>query len=97
MFLEKKTDNTKSIARETDEDYDVFMAIAEKLGKDRRGNPIYVRDEDGAEILYTVENKYVITNKDEIKEVKVRKEKQKLLDDDLPKIVEEFIKFKNRF
>ena len=45
----------------------------------------------------TVENKYVITNKDEIKEVKVRKEKQKLLDDDLPKIVEEFIKFKNRF
>ena len=95
MFLEKKTDNTKSIARETDEDYDVFMAIAEKLGKDRRGNPIYVRDEDGAEILYTVENKYVITNKDEIKEVKVRKEKQKLLDDDLPKIVEEFIKFKN--
>jgi type I restriction enzyme M protein len=73
------------------------MAIAEKLGKDRRGNPIYVRDEDGAEILYTVENKYVITNKDEIKEVKVRKEKQKLLDDDLPKIVEEFIKFKNRF
>jgi type I restriction enzyme M protein len=94
LFLEKKTDNTKSIARETDEDYDVFMAIAEKLGKDRRGNPIYVRDEDGAEILYTVENKYVITNKDETKEVKVRKEKQKLLDDDLPKIVEEFIKFK---
>lgn len=71
------------------------MAIAEKLGKDRRGNPVYIRDEDGAEILYTVENKYVITNKDELKEVKVRKEKQKMLDDDLPQIViayKEFLK-----
>jgi type I restriction enzyme M protein len=95
LFLEKKTDNAKSIARETDEDYEVFMAIAEKLGKDRRGNPVYIRDEDGAEILYTVENKYVITNKDEFKEVKVRKEKQKMLDDDLPQIViayKEFLK-----
>ena len=35
------------------------MAIAEKLGKDRRGNPIYLRDEDGAEIIFPVENKYV--------------------------------------
>ncbi len=95
LFLEKKTDNTKSIARETDEDYEVFMAIAEKLGKDRRGNPIYVRDEDGAEILYTVDNKYVITNKDETKEVKVRREKQKRLDDDLPKIVEAYLKNNN--
>ncbi|BFM44018.1 N-6 DNA methylase [Flavobacterium sp. CFS9] len=95
LFLQKKTDNEKSIARETVEDYEVFMAIAEKLGKDRRGNPIYVRDEDGAEILFTVDNKYVVTNKDNGLELRIRREKQKMLDDDLPKIVEEFIKFSN--
>lgn len=95
LFLQKKTDNDKNIAHETDEDYEVFMAIAEKLGKDRRGNPIYVRDEDGAEILYTVENKYVTNNKNNELEVKTRREKQKMLDDDLPKIVEAFFKFNN--
>lgn len=90
LFLQKKTDNEKSIARETDEDYEVFMAIAEKLGKDRRGNPIYVRDEDGAEILFTVDNKYVVTNKDNELELRIRREKQKMLDDDLPKIVDAY-------
>lgn len=95
LFLQKKTDNDKNIAHETDEDYEVFMAIAEKLGKDRRGNPIYVRDEDGGEILYTVENKYVTNNKNNELEVKTRREKQKMLDDDLPKIVEAFFKFNN--
>jgi type I restriction enzyme M protein len=93
LFLQKKTDNDKNIARETDEDYEVFMAIAEKLGKDRRGNPIYLRDEDGAEILFTVDNKYVVTNKDNELEVRVRREKQKLLDDDLPKIVDAYKEF----
>lgn len=95
LFLEKKTHLARSIARETDEDYEVFMAIAEKLGKDRRGNPIYLRDEDGAEILFTVDTKYVTTSKNNEKEVKIRREKQKKLDDDLPKIVFEYINFKN--
>ena len=95
LFLQKKTDNDRNIARETDEDYEVFMAIAEKLGKDRRGNPIYLRDEDGAEILFTVDNKYVTTNKNNELEVKVRREKQKMLDDDLPKIVEAYKEFLN--
>jgi len=95
LFLQKKTDNEKSIARETVEDYEVFMAIAEKLGKDRRGNPIYVRDEDGAEILFTVDNKYVVTNKENKQEVRIRREKQKMLDDDLPNIVDAFSKFYN--
>lgn len=95
LFLQKKTDNDRNIARETDEDYEVFMAIAEKLGKDRRGNPIYLRDEDGAEILFTVDNKYVTTNKNNELEVKVRREKQKMLDDDLPKIVEAYLKINN--
>lgn len=70
------------------------MAIAEKLGKDRRGNPIYKRDNDGAEMIFEVETKYLIRKKlgKEV-EIKLRKEKIKQIDDDLPKISSEFIKF----
>ena len=28
------------------------MAIVEQVGKDRRGVPVYERDDDGAEILF---------------------------------------------
>ena len=40
LFLEKKTENQRNLVHDGGEDYDVFMAIAEKLGKDRRGVPI---------------------------------------------------------
>lgn len=93
LFLEKKTDLQRNIANEGSEDYDVFMAIAEKLGKDRRGNPIYVRDEDGAEILFPTTTEYVVKDKEENPIVKARTEKLRKLDDDLPMIVEAYYEF----
>lgn len=95
LFLEKKTDNQRNIANEGEEDYDVFMAIAEKLGKDRRGNPIYVRDEDGAEILFPTITEYVVKDKENNTTVKSRTEKLRKLDDDLPMIVEAYYEFLN--
>ncbi len=88
LFLQKKTldEKLKNIT------YDVFMAIAEKLGKDRRGNPIYCKDQDGAESLYENEKQYLITNKYGKKELKSRIEKIRQLDDDLPAIVKEYKK-----
>lgn len=93
LFLQKKTELERQLAQDSAEDYDVFMAMAEKLGKDRRGNPIYLRDEDGAEILFDTETKYVVHKKNAPLEVKIRKEKLKQLDDDLPKITETYFKF----
>ena len=90
LFLEKKTENQRNLVHDGGEDYEVFMAIAEKLGKDRRGVPIYVRDEDGAEILFESEKKYLAYNEQGKTYVKSRKEKIKMLDDDLPKIVDAF-------
>lgn len=95
LFLEKKTENQRNLAHNGGEDYDVFMAIAEKLGKDRRGVPIYVRDEDGAEILFETEKRYAVFNEKGEQYVKSRKEKLKVLDDDLPKIVEAYNEFLN--
>ena len=94
LFLQKKSANERNIAHEGEEDYDVFMAIAEKLGKDRRGNPIYLRDEDGAEIIFPVANKYVAYRPEDGKPmVKSRIEKQRMLDDDLPKIAKAYLEF----
>ncbi|MFN3489625.1 MAG: methylation-associated defense system DNA methyltransferase MAD2 [Emticicia sp.] len=86
LFLQKKTLTERQLAQETTEDYEVFMAIAEKLGKDRRGTPIYLRDEDGAEILFEETVEYLIARRNGNKELKNRKEKRKRLDDDLPLI-----------
>lgn len=91
LFLQRKTEVERQLAQDGSEDYEVFMAIAEKLGKDRRGNPIYVRDKDGAEILFDAETKYVVQKKDGSAEIRSRKEKIKKIDDDLPRISEAYI------
>lgn len=93
LFLEKKTSHERNLVHDGGEDYDVFMAIAEKLGKDRRGVPIYVRDEDGAEISYPTEIKYLGKNEKKETVVKSRKENIKQLDDDLPRIVNAYYEF----
>jgi len=94
LFLERKSELQRQLAQDKDEDYDVFMAIAEKLGKDRRGNPIYLRDDDGAELVFRIEKEYLVQKADGSEPiVKSRVEKVKKLDDDLPKISEAYDKF----
>jgi type I restriction enzyme M protein len=96
LFLQKKTEQERQLAQEKDKDYEVFMAIAEKLGKDRRGNPIHLRDNDGAEVLFNVETKYLTQKRNGDKELKTRREKLKQLDDDLPKITDAYNEFLNQ-
>jgi type I restriction enzyme M protein len=54
VFLRRKSTeemNKASIARRP-MDYEIFMAIAKKVGKDRRGNTLYKRDADGTELTH---------------------------------------------
>ena len=88
-----KTEKERQLAKIQDEDYEVFMAIAEKLGKDRRGNPIYLRDDDGAEIFFEEEKKYLIIESNGGRKLKSRKVKIRKIDDELPKVVEAYCKF----
>lgn len=85
LFLQKKTAEEKLIAV-ADENYDVFMAIVEAVGKDRRGVPIYVRDEDGAELLFNNKKEWLSSDENGNTVVRSRNEKVKHLDDDLPKV-----------
>lgn len=90
LFLEKKTD-VEVLSKP--KKYNIFMAIAEKLGKDRRGVPIYERDEDGAELIFDNVVEYTIINSKGQRELKRRIEKVRRIDDDLPKIAAAFMRF----
>jgi type I restriction enzyme M protein len=93
LFLQKKTEAEKLVELDQ-EDYDVFMAIVEQVGKDRRGVPIYVRDDDGAEILFPHIKKWLSYNENGKEIIRSRNERIKHLADDLPKVAEAYKKFK---
>src|SRR5262249_48913379 len=93
LFLRRKSQEERAIERlNGPADYPVFMAIAETVGHDRRGNSIYVRDADGAEIV-TPQTKQVLrrrAERDIVTEVTMR---EKELDDDLPRITKAYRAF----
>jgi len=93
LFLQKKTDAEKMAASNGKEDYAVFMAIAEAVGKDRRGQPIYKRDDDGAEILYPETKKTLVPLPNGRSKVVSKRITRKKLDDDLPEIAEAYREF----
>lgn len=93
LFLQKKTDAEMLVPIEN-EDYDVFMAIVEQVGKDRRGVPVYEKDDDGAEILFEHYKKW-LTYADNGREIiRQRRERIKHLADDLPKVAKAYKEFK---
>lgn len=94
LFLRKKSEQEKlQEAMNGVTEYPVFMAVADKVGYDRRGNKLFKRTPDGEEIVSPVE----ITERMRIggkiiERVLTRNEKQE--DNDLPVIAEEYRKFR---
>ena len=96
LFLKKKTEQE---LRATDlgntKDYPVFMAVAEKVGFDRRGNALYKRSPDGEEILEDVKEVERIRVNGSFKE-RVLHRKKKVVDDDLPLIAAAYREFRKQ-
>lgn len=74
-------------------DYPVFMAVAEKVGFDRRGSTLYKRHPDGEEILIDV------THEEKVRiggamQVRTLNRKERILDDDLPEIAKAYAEFR---
>ncbi|MEB3175585.1 MAG: N-6 DNA methylase [Cyanobacteriota bacterium] len=76
--------------------YPVFMAVAEKVGVDRRGNPLYKRSPDGEEILEDKEKPDKVRIGNRIIERTLRY-KEKVRDDDLPEIVKKYREFRQKY
>ncbi len=92
LFLQKKTQAERDAAI-NGEDYEVFMAIAEAVGKDRRGVPVYKRDEDGAELLFDELKQVLLRDSLGNEKIISKKSRVKRLDDDLPAISQAYIQF----
>ena len=75
-------------------DYTVFMAVAEKVGHDRRGVTIYQRDADGAEIIFPSTSTSLRRRKNRKLPTPVNVPIQdKRVDDDLPHISQAYMHF----
>lgn len=94
LFLKKKP--TEVIQAEDlgqKKDYPVFMAVAEKVGFDRRGNTLYKRHPDGEEILVDVSHEEKIRIGGTM-HVRTLHRKERILDDDLPEIAKAYAEFR---
>jgi type I restriction enzyme M protein len=91
LVLERKTDEL--IAVETAagriNDYPVFMAVANHVGHDKRGNKMYVRDRKGNEVIEEVEE--LVKEWDNGLPIYTRQTtRRKVVDDNTIQIAQEF-------
>lgn len=65
------------------DNYPIFMAIANYVGYDRRGNRIFIKDDEGQEIY----REYIVNS---------NVMREKIVNNELPQIVEEYLTFRNK-
>ncbi len=98
LVLQKKDE--KEIQRERVQrqfsDYKIFMAQVKAIGHDKRGNTLYLRNEDGEEILVPSDpQKASILERNADGQAVVRPlPPQKIVDDNTPIIADEFLNWK---
>ena len=94
LFLKKKS---AAVIKREDlggrKDYPVFMAVAEKVGFDRRGNKLYKRSPEGEEIMREVVSEETIRI-DGRKVTRTLRRKEKIIDDDLTVIGDRYRAFR---
>lgn len=94
LVLERKKDEEIALEKATGKknDYNVFMAVANHIGHDKRGNKLYVRDQKGNEIIEEVEE--TIKEYEHGKPIyKKQKIQRKVVDDNTLQIAQEFRKW----
>lgn len=94
LFLKKKPPEViqaEDLGRK--QDYPVFMAVAEKVGFDRRGNTLYKRQPDGEEILVDVSHEEKVRIGGSM-QIRTLHRKERILDDDLPEIAKAYAEFR---
>ena len=96
LFLKKKTDKERMAAdRGAQPDYPVFMAVAEKVGFDRRGNKVLKRHPNGKAVVEEhVERERIRIGGKDVVRTFVRK--REVIDNDLPLIAEAYHRFRQK-
>jgi type I restriction enzyme M protein len=99
LFLQKKTQSQidKEEKTGTMADYNIFMAMLEKIGHDKRGNTLYKRDKEGNEILVPdTDNIFVLGDTADGDRTVSHEKKKKLEDDQTPLVPDIFKEWKVR-
>ncbi len=87
LFLRRLTKEDRALAGKGELEYPVFMAVAEKVGQDKRGNIIYRRDEKGEDVLVThVETIPDVDPETGLEVFKNMEVTERLVDDELPDV-----------
>ncbi|MEM9008458.1 MAG: N-6 DNA methylase, partial [Cyanobacteria bacterium P01_F01_bin.86] len=92
LVLQKFTETELRLVAETGRppEYEIFMAIADRVGWDLRGNPVYVRTPEGEEVLRkTTRNVTTRNAKGEVIEISKEVE-DPIVDDQLPAVTQLF-------
>lgn len=98
LFLQKKTQEQKDAEEKsgTMADYNIFMAMVEKVGHDKRGNPTFKRDKEGNEILVPDTNSILLDGETEESAVVSHEQKKKVEDDQTPDVPAIFADWKKQ-
>ena len=98
LFLKKKT-NEEIRAEALGEvlEYPVFMAVAERVGVDRRGNTLYKRSPDGEEQTRVVRIREIRQLVDGRMVIRKIPQREKIIDDELPEIAKKYREFRQRY
>ena len=97
LFLQKKTQVQKDAEEKSGQmaDYNIFMAMVEKIGHDKRGNPLFKRDKEGNEILVPDKNNVLVMGETgEGTKTVAHEQKVKVEDDQTPDVPEIFAEWK---
>ncbi len=98
LFLKKKSDEERlAESLNGPVEYPIFMAVAEKVGYDRRGKTLYKRGPDGEELSFLVGYREVSVPRDGRIFIERRPVYEKRLDNDLPAIIEKYREFRERY
>jgi type I restriction enzyme M protein len=95
MVLVRRLDQgQREAARAGELDYPCFMAVTEQIGHDKRGNPVYRRNEQGEDIVVVRREASLdrdpASGEESITETEV---KELLIDDELPEVAEAYLKW----
>ena len=91
LVLERKSDGEIALESAAGRlnDYEVFMAVGNHIGHDKRGNVTYVRDSKGNEIVEEIDE-FVKESQDGTALYKKQRSRRKVIDDNTPQIAQAF-------
>jgi len=94
LFLQKKTE--KEISNDRVIDYNIFFSLVDKVGHDKRGNPIYRRDKDGNDILIPDETIEIFVSSKGEKVSQRKLPKRRVIDDQTSIVADIFLDWKKK-